>query len=386
MRLGINGWRIHGRRTGVGRYLFSIVRHWTPEVVSGGFSKITFYTPRPIDRQEIPLPENIEVRVVGPNWQMLVWENLRFAPAAGDDVLFCPSYSRPIMARGRPVVVTYETTAHLYPKLYPRSSRLFYDRLYGWSARHAALVVTTTEAAKRDIVRCYGVPPSKIRVVPLAPADGFRPVRDEALLRRVKEHYLGAAAPFFLYVGKLTTRRNVPKLLEAFALLKRRASLPHKLLVVGLNTTNLDLPALADSLGVAGDVRHVEYVPDADLNLIYNGAEAFVMPYTYEAVSLTTLEAQAVGTPVITTDTPGLRENTGGAALFISRAEAEEIAAAMSRLLQDRSLRQELSEKGLAHAQRFSWKRCAEETIAVLSEAGRAAFAPVSASAGAPNE
>ena len=370
MRLGVNGWRIHGRRTGVARVLLNVVKHWTPDAVDGRFDEITFYTPRPIDRREIPLPEAVRERVLRPAWPMLVWENLRLGPVAADDVLFCPSYSRPLLARGKTVVAMFEATLRLHPQFYPLAARLVYARLYGWSVRHATLVITATEAAREDIARSYGVPLGRIRVVPLAPAEVFTPLPGDRRVAEARERYLGASTPFFLFVGKLTARRNVPKLMEAFAELKRRTSVPHKLLVIGLNTTGLGLDELATALGIRGDFRHVEHVPDDDLNLLYNGAEAFVMPYSYEAVSLTALEAQATGTPVITVETPGLRETTGGAALLMSKAEVPELVEALGRLADDAPLRRELAERGLAHARRFSWERCSAETLAVLAEAG----------------
>src|SRR5262249_7268681 len=101
VKLGINGWRIHGKRTGIGRYLLNILKYWTAEAIAGRFDEINFYTPQPINRDEIPLPENISVRVIGPNWRMVAWENLRMSPAAGDDVIFCPSYTIPLLRRGK---------------------------------------------------------------------------------------------------------------------------------------------------------------------------------------------------------------------------------------------------------------------------------------------
>ncbi|MCA1554424.1 MAG: hypothetical protein LC737_08600, partial [Chloroflexi bacterium] len=133
MKLGVSGWRALGQRTGVGRYLVNIVKHWTADVVAPHFDAVTFYTPMPIDRREIPLPDNIRSRVVPPNWWMLPWENLRLAPTARDEVCWYPSYARPLLTRGRTVVTTFEATLHRVPKLYPLSARLFYDRLYGWS-------------------------------------------------------------------------------------------------------------------------------------------------------------------------------------------------------------------------------------------------------------
>jgi len=368
VKLAVNGWRIHGKLTGVGRYLFNVVRHWTAEAVDGRFDEVNFYTPKPINRWETPLPSNIQERVIGPDWRMLAWENLRLGPAAAADVLFCPSYSIPLRRRGRTVVTTHEATLALYPEMYPRVARMFNARLYGWSARHATRVITHTEAARQDIARAYRVPLAKIRVVPMAPADIFRPLLGDPRVAEARHRYLASSAPFFLFVGKLTARRNVPKLMEAFAHLKRTTALPHKLVVIGLNTTNLDLAALAGTLGIATHFSYVPYVSDDDLSLLYNAAEAFIMPYTYESVSLTALEAQACGTAVIIGDTPGLRETTGGAAALLPKAEVEEIAEGMARVASDPTLRRELADKGLKHARQFSWQRSAAETLSVLHE------------------
>jgi len=105
--------------------------------------------------------------------------------------------------------------------------------------------------------------------------------------------------------------------------------------------------------------------------MLYNSAQAFVLPSTYEAVSLTVLEAQATGTPVITVDTPGLREATGGAAFLIAKADVGRIVAALQRVAGDVALRRELAERGVAHARQFSWQRCSAETLALLAEVAR---------------
>ncbi|MEP7131768.1 MAG: glycosyltransferase family 1 protein, partial [Acidobacteriota bacterium] len=322
MKIGINGWRIHGRRTGVGRYLYNVIRYWDRELVGNRFEEINFYSPKPVDRRDISLPENIREKVLGPEAPMLVWENLRFGPGAADDVLFCPSFSRPLVARGRTVVTIFEATLKLHPEQFPRSHWYTvpeaYLKLYEWSGRHATLVLAGNEAAANDLVTGFGFDRRKIRVVPLAPPEEFRPMKEDPRLPDIRRRYVGEDVPFFLFVGKMTPRRNVPMLMKAFAALKRRRpKLPHRLLVVGLNTVHHDLGALSRELGLGNDFTHHEYVPDGDLLLLYNAAEAFVLPYSYEAVSLTTMEAQATGTPVITADTPGMREGTGGKAILL---------------------------------------------------------------------
>ena len=256
MKLGINGWRVHGRRTGVGRYIVNIVKHWANGSVGGRFEEINFYTPAPVDQLDVPLRQHVRQRVLPSNSRMLVWENVHLGPTSDDDVLFCPSHTRPVIARGKIVVTTHDAMQKLFPHLFPMSARLFYTPFYGWSARHATLVITDSEAGRQDIARCWGVPPSKIRVVYLAPAEVFRPLPGDPRVATAQAQYLGSSGPFFLFVGKLSGRRNIPRLLEAFSAFKKQTGLPHKLLMVGLNTHNLNLLSLINKLGLSEDPRY----------------------------------------------------------------------------------------------------------------------------------
>src|SRR5689334_11465512 len=190
--------------------------------------------------------------------------------------MFCPSYSRPVVTRGKTVVVTYDANTRRFPELYPPSVRHFYDRLYAWSARHATLVITTTEFARGDIARHYDVPIGKIRVVPMAADSTFVPMRDDPRVREIHRKYIASEEPFFRFVGKLSGRRNIPRLLRAFEELKRVRRVPHKLVVVGLDTRNIRVADLTRELGISEHVIHRDYVSDAELQLLYNAAEAFV--------------------------------------------------------------------------------------------------------------
>lgn len=368
MRLGINGWRLCAPHTGVARYLLNVVRHWTPDATSR-FTQITIYTPRAIDRRVVPLPDNIRECVLGPAWPMLVWENLRLGPVSRDDVLFCPSYSRPIVARGRTVVATHDVIYHVRPELFSASVRIFYRRLYDWSDRHATAITTLGEAVKREIVEHCGVPPARIHAIHPAPAEIFRPVHDAAALAAARARRVGSDAPFFLFVGKMTGRRSLTRLLEAFALFKQRTGLPHRLVLVGLNPAGVDLDGQGRRLGIAADVVCTGYIDDEELNLLYNSAESFVMPSVYETTSLPIMEAQAAGLPVIGLDTEGLRELTADTALQIPAMEPEALCDAMIRMAREPELRRDLSIRGMQNARRFSWRRCSAETMAVLERA-----------------
>ncbi len=363
--LAINGWRIHGRRTGVGRYLLNVVRHWQKPAL---FSSITFYSPKPLDRREFLFPEWLNSAVLSSDWPMLVWENLVLALRAREKVLFCPSFTRPLLTRSRTVVTVHDAVQQVHPELFPLSVRLFYNRLYGWSARNATLVITDSEAGRDDIVRGWGVPSEKIRVIYLAAADFLHRITNASELAKAGE-LTGSNAPFFFFVGKISGRRNLPCLLQGFAQFKRATQKPHCLVLAGLNPRHLNIDRISEQLGIADSVRYCEYLSDEQVNLLYNAAEALVMPSVYETVSLPVMEAQAVGTPVICIDTAGMREVTGGAALFVKNLTPDLLALAMTEMTQNADLRSRLSQDGLRNASRFSWQRCAAETMAVLAEA-----------------
>lgn len=369
MKLGINGWRMVGTRTGVGRYLFNIVRHWTPDVVGNRFQAIRFYTHRPLDNAQSPLPPNIQQRVMGPPWRMLLWENLRLGPTATEDVFYHPSFSIPLIRRGKSVVVIHEVVHEMHPQLFPPSVRLFYRHLYRWSARQATLVISGSEASKQDVARYMGIPAGKIHVVPMAPAEFFRQRPEPAILDQVQRDYLDPQTPYFLFVGKLSGRRSIPLLLGGFARFKQETGLPHKLVVVGLNTRKLDVAQMLDNLGISGEVIYPGFVSDEVLNALYHGAQALISPAIYEPICLPVMEAQAAGTPVVCSDSAGMREATGGHAMLLPRPDVAEMAAALTQLAGDAALRRHLAECGLAHSQQFSWQRTATLTLDVLAQA-----------------
>lgn len=371
MRLGVNGWRLR-TKTGVARVINNLVRNWTQDFVGGRFERITVYSPVPID-DDLALPDWIQRRVVGPDMRMLLWENLVLPAACDDDVLLGPSYTRPLITRVKTVTMMYDAIPKIFPEYYPAQARYTQTPIHGWSARHSTRVVTTTDQSRDDIVSAYGAKPERIRVVPLAPTEMFHRNYPAERLAEVRLKYAGTDSPFFLYVGKFTARRNIPQLIEAFAEFHRSGEPTHRLVLVGLNGTNIDLEALVRGLGVESGVKHHSYVEDEDLAPLYSAAEAFVLPYSYESgASLTLLEAQAAGTPVITAGTDGLREAAGGAALFIPDVEVATLAAAMRQLVAAPALRTDLINRGAANVLQYSWRRSSSEILDILHEAARA--------------
>ncbi len=298
--------------------------------------------------------------------RMLLWENLRLGPVCRDDVLFGPSHTRPLWTRARTVVTTHDMLLQIRPDRFRHA--WFYDRLYEWSARHAVLVITDSEASREEIHRIWNIPLDRIRTVYLAASESFFPCDDAPRLDAARLRAVGQDAPFFLFVGKMSGRRDLSSLIEAYALF-RRTNHPHKLVLVGPKPQHFDVDALCHRLGVAEHVRILGYVPDEELNLLYNATAALVMPSVYETVSLPVMEAQAVGAPVVCIDTPGMRENTGGAASMTSKLDPQHLLEAMLHVVEDEAFRDTIKAGAIIHARKFSWARCARETMAVLADA-----------------
>jgi glycosyltransferase involved in cell wall biosynthesis len=354
------------------RYLYNVVRHWTPDVVAGRFDPITFYSPRALDGLEgVTLPAAIRPRVIGPAMRMVPWENLRLAPTAGDDVTWHPSYSRPLFARGATVVTVHDAIHEVRPELFPGAASHFYKHLYRTGARRATLVITNSETGKQDIVRHMGVPESKVRVVLLAPDAAFRRRPDDDALRAAVARHVGTDDPFFLFVGKLSGRRSIPLLLEGFAAFRERTGLPHRLALVGANVRGLDVEGMLSRWRIRDRVCYPLRVDDADLNALYHRATALVSPGVHETMCLPVMEAQAAGAPVICADPEGTREFTGGHALGLAEPTPAALAEALARMAEDEALRRDLSARAGAYSARFSWERTSRETLDVIAEASR---------------
>lgn len=368
MRLGVNGWRLNGNLTGVGRYLLNIVKHWTPEINAERFKEINFYSPSAIDPLSLHLPRNINFRVLKPNLRMLIWDNLRLSLAAEEDVVFHPSYSIPLFRRGKTVVAIHDAIHELYPHLFTNSVKYFYKYLYRWTARNATVVITATEAGKQNIARTMNAPLSKIRVVYLAPDEIFREKPEPQKIQIVRQKIIGSNDPFFLFVGKLSGRRNIPLLLNGFAEFKRRHSLPHKLVMIGLNIHSLNIFKLLDDLNISKEIIYPGFVSDDDLNALYHTASGLISPSPYETMNLPVMEAQAAGTAVICSDTAGMREITGGNALFLPKMNKEQIAESFSQVAQDANYRNELGANGAEYSKRFTWKKTSAQTLDILAE------------------
>jgi glycosyltransferase involved in cell wall biosynthesis len=286
------------------------------------------------------------------------------------DVLFVPSHVLPLWTRV-PAVVTVHDLGYLYfPAAHPTRQRWYLNWSTGHNARTARLVIADSEATKRDLVAHYGVQPEKIRVAyPGFDAD-LAPVTDPAALADVKRRY-GIKGDYFIHIGTLQPRKNLARLVEAFSAIP---SDPQIQLVLAGKKGWLydDLFHQVRSLGLEGRVLFPGYVDDGDKAALLSGAIAYVFPSLYEGFGFPALEAQACDTPLICAHSSSLPEVAGDGALQVDPLDVEGLARALTRLLQDETLRAGLIARGRRNRQRFSWRACAETVMEALEAAARA--------------
>ncbi|RYZ07755.1 MAG: glycosyltransferase family 1 protein [Myxococcales bacterium] len=233
----------------------------------------------------------------------------------------------------------------------------------------AARVIAISEATRRDLVEQLGVEPSRVDVVHHGvDHERFhtRAAQDDAALL---ERELSITEPFLLYLGAGDVRKNLPLLVRAYA---RSGVAAHvQLLLAGpiSKRSRARLLAEAEGAGVASRVRLLGYTDEKYVVPLYRQCLAHVFPSSYEGFGLTVLEAMACGAPTLTTAFSSLGEVAGDAALTLTELAEEPFARELGRLVSDAELREQLRQRGLAHAQKFTWERCAAQTLACYGRA-----------------
>jgi len=284
------------------------------------------------------------------------------------DLLHALAFVAPLLSPCPSVVTIYDLSFLLYPESFKRSKRFYLDLFTRLSVRRARRIIAISESTKCDVVRLLGVSPEKVQVVYCGIDEAFRPLaEDQVDAFRSKR---GLPERFILFVGTIEPRKNVTRLIEAFATLRPCDPATLKLVIGGAKGWFYeDVFARVEELGLGGEVMFPGYIPVSELPLWYNAAELFVYPSLYEGFGLPPLEAMACGTPVVTANTSSLPEVVGEAGLTVDPLDVEGLAEAMRRALSDEALRQEMREQGLQRAKGFSWTKTVQETVQVYQRA-----------------
>lgn len=273
-----------------------------------------------------------------------------------------------------PVVVSiHDLSFEHLPQTFKRRSRTQLRLTVRHSARRAARILSLSEHTRCDIMETYGIESDRIEAIPLAAPDHFCTVTDKNELQRVRHNY-GIDRDYILSVGSIQPRKNLARLVKAYATLRGEGSkdkLP-KLVLVGKCAWLYDetLRTL-DELGVRDSVILTGYVPESDLPALYSSALCFVYPSYFEGFGLPPLEAMKCGAPVIVGNRTSLPEVVGDAGLTVDPFDVDAIAGAIRKLMNDSTLRATLSQKGQERASAFTWRDTARQTLRIYQEVAR---------------
>jgi glycosyltransferase involved in cell wall biosynthesis len=288
------------------------------------------------------------------------------------DLLFVPAHVLPIWSPQRAVVTIHDLGYLHYPAAHPLSRRLYLRLSTRWNAWRATRILADSEATRRDIITYCKVPASKIDVVYLGVSPRFAPVEDPVLVQSTTARY-GIQSPYLLYVGTIQPRKNLLRLIDGWAAyVTSTPATPVTLVIAGKRGwLTEEIERRAVERGIAHRVRFTGYVDDDHLPALLSGAVAFLLPSLYEGFGLPVLEAQACGTPVLTSTTSSLPEVAGDAAILVDPTDTGAIRHGIARLIEDNDLREQLRARGLARVAGWTWERTAQQTLATLEAALR---------------
>lgn len=317
------------------------------------------YTPQPI-RDKLPnLGKNFEIKVLpfGKFWTQirLSQEMRRHKP----DILFVPAHTLPLIFPKKSVVTIHDLGFKHFRQLYSPVDMLYHNWAANHSLKNACHILVDSEFVKKDILHFYPVDPQKISVVPL----GY----DEKTYRPLPKKT--AEKPYIFYVGRLEEKKNIVGMLQAYTILRKEQKIRHQFVLAGRPGFGYDrIEKTFQSLpeNVKKDVICLGYIDSSTYIKYLKNASVLFFASFFEGFGLPLLEAMGSGIPVVASNRTSIPEVTGAAAVLVDPHKPFEMAAALSRVINNTGLQKALISKGLTRASLYSWKKTAQKTLDIL--------------------
>jgi len=315
-----------------------------------------------------PLAGGDGVRLVSSSWptshpaQRILWEQVALPRAlrrVGADVFHSPVNVLPERLPCASVVTIHDLAVVRYPQYFRPTRRIYQQQFTQRSVRAATLIVAVSESTKRDLVEAMQAPADRVRVIHPSIDGDFQPTADPATLAAFRARH---ALPdrYLLFLGTLEPRKNLERLIEAYARLRALAPDAPQLVLAGAKGWYYEpLFALVRALGMERHVTFAGYVSREEQPLWYAAAEIFLYPSLYEGFGLPIAEALACGVPTITSNVSSMPEAAGPVAAQVDPQNTDELAYAMRDALLDTTLKARTERDGPAWARQFTAERMA---------------------------
>lgn len=285
------------------------------------------------------------------------------------DIIFIPSHVIPFFGKGKFVVTIHDLAFIHHPEVYSKFALFYHKFAIKVAILKAYKIIVPTQNTKNDLIKYYNYPEDKIAVV----YHGYD--RKRFNLKNASNNLpFGIRKPYFLYAGRIESKKNIELLVKAFGMLKQEAGINHQLVLVGkdgfgYSNIKLEVEKLPPNIGK--DVIETGYISDKTYEIIMKSSDIFIFPSLFEGFGLPILEAMACRIPVVASDSPALKEITDDNALLFNPYQPLSLAAKLSKLIHYPYYREELAMKGWLYSKRFNWDNSAKLTYKVLSENGK---------------
>jgi len=300
-----------------------------------------------------------------------LWTQTKFALGIWRDkvdVLWMPMHNLPILRRKnlKTVVTIHDLAFKQFPETFPKKDLFQLNFLTDLAVKHSDKIIAISESTKRDILKFYPkIKEEKIKVIYHGFDAGLfeNNFSIEDIRRVLRKHNL-KVKKYLLYVGAIQPRKNLETLIKAFEIFKSRNDSDLKLVLVGGKAWNWEptIDAIEKS-PQREDIIATGSVPFEELAIIFQNAKIFVFPSCYEGFGIPILEAFAAGVPVISADNSSLTEVGGEAAKYFNCNDCGELAEKIEKVLSSIDLQSDLVQKGKKQLAKFSWEKCARETL-----------------------
>lgn len=305
------------------------------------------------------------------NFSIKIIQNKRFWTQIGlsaemlkskPDVLFVPSHILPLVTPKKTVVTIHDLAWKYFPQAYSKGEIRLQNLAIKRAIKKKSNIIVYSKSTAADLKKYYRIDLDRIHFVPM----GFTPAPStEELSGELKDKIGGK---YILSVGRLESKKNIVNLIKAYTMLRSERDIKEKLVLVGKPGYGYEeiKEEIEKNKKFKRDIIETGFVPDSDLAALYKNASLFAFPSFYEGFGFPILEAYVAGIPVVTSKTSSMPEVAGSGALFVNPEKPFEIAAAMSQILNKPDLANKLVTGGKKQLTKYSWEKCAEETLQVL--------------------
>lgn len=383
MRIGIDCRTILnptlGEKAGVGHYTYYMVKHVLR--LDRRNTYVLFFDHRHPPLREFQRKNSVLVRFPYAQYKRyfpLAYSHVfvsRVLQQARLDVFHGPANVLPLRYHKPGVITVHDLAIYKHPEWFPPKQNFSVKVLVPKSIATAKRIIAVSQSTASDIQKQFHVPPERIQVI-YEGHETLRPLSKLNLHEFLKQHHLRER--YFLYIGTLEPRKNIAGLIAAFdQLVSQHPRRYHDVQLVLAGAKGYRFEDNYEAIqGVrAGNVRYLGYVSATEKAALLQGALAFVFPSLYEGFGLSVLEALSTGTPVITSQCSSLPEVAGQAAVLVNPTSTVAIAKAMDRMLAV-TTRRRYQALGKKQADKFTWERCAQETLAVYEQTTQSAARP----------